>query len=43
VTAGNAVGGAVFVAGAYYVSTYGLPKPATAGAAARAASKGARS
>lgn len=28
VTAGNAVGGAVFVAGAYYVSTYGLPNAA---------------
>jgi nitrite transporter NirC len=39
VTAGNAVGGAVFVAGAYYVSTYGLPKPAGSPAAARAESK----
>jgi len=39
VTAGNAVGGAVFVAGAYYVSTYGLPRTAAAGAAARAESK----
>lgn len=38
VTAGNAVGGAVFVAGAYYVSTYGLPKPAAA-ATVRAESK----
>jgi nitrite transporter NirC len=28
VTFGNAVGGAVFVAGAYYVSTYGFPVPA---------------
>jgi nitrite transporter NirC len=34
VTAGNAVGGAVFVAGAYYVSTYGLPKAAPAPVAA---------
>lgn len=39
VTAGNAVGGAVFVAGAYYVSTYGLPKAAAAAATARAESK----
>ena len=39
VTGGNAVGGAVFVAGAYYVSTYGLPKPSAAGAPARAESK----
>ena len=30
VTLGNAVGGAVFVAGAYYLSTYGLPRPAAA-------------
>jgi nitrite transporter NirC len=30
VTLGNAVGGAVFVAGAYYVSTYGFPVPAPA-------------
>ena len=28
VTLGNAVAGAIFVAGAYYVSTYGLPRPA---------------
>src|SRR5919198_1095409 len=41
VTAGNAVGGAVFVAGAYYVSTYGVPLPAMARSdrAARAESK----
>ena len=39
VTAGNAVGGAVFVAGAYYVSTYGLPRPAPAATPARAESK----
>lgn len=39
VTFGNAVGGAVFVAGAYYVSTYGLPKGAAAGAGARLESK----
>ena len=39
VTAGNVVGGAVFVAGAYYVSSYGLPRPAGAVAAARAESK----
>jgi nitrite transporter len=39
VTAGNAVGGAVFVAGAYYVSTYGLPRPAPAAAPARVESK----
>lgn len=38
VTAGNAVGGAVFVAGAYHVSTYGLPRTATA-ATAQAESK----
>lgn len=37
VTAGNAVGGAVFVAGAYYVSTYGLPRPAASAASARGA------
>lgn len=30
VTLGNIVGGAVFVAGAYHVSTYGFPIPATA-------------
>jgi nitrite transporter NirC len=30
VTLGNAVGGAVFVAGAYYISTYGLPRSAPA-------------
>lgn len=30
VTLGNAVGGAVFVAGAYYLSTYGLPRAAGA-------------
>ena len=34
VTLGNAVGGAVFVAGAYYVSTYGLPSAAPASASA---------
>ena len=33
VTAGNAVGGAVFVAGAYYVSSFGLPRAAPAGIA----------
>ena len=40
VTAGNAVGGAVFVAGAYYVSSYGLPRLAALPAEARADSKG---
>ncbi|HKW37032.1 MAG TPA: formate/nitrite transporter family protein [Burkholderiales bacterium] len=30
VTLGNAVAGAVFVAGAYHVSTYGFPRPAAA-------------
>jgi nitrite transporter NirC len=39
VTAGNAVGGAVFVAGAYFVSTYALPRPAAAVTPARAESK----
>src|ERR1043165_6497112 len=39
VTAGNAVGGAIFVAGAYYISTYGPPRPAAAAAPARAESK----
>jgi len=39
VTAGNAVGGAIFVAGAYYVSTYGVPRPAAAATPARAQSK----
>ena len=39
VTAGNAVGGAVFVAGAYYVSTYGVPRPAPLPEAVRAESK----
>jgi len=39
VTAGNAVGGAIFVAGAYYVSTYGLPGSAPAGAPVRAESR----
>lgn len=36
VTAGNTVGGAVFVAGAYYVATYGVPVPAPAAAKALA-------
>ena len=41
VTLGNVVGGAVFVAGAYHVSTYGLPgaQPEPAPAGARAESK----
>ena len=39
VTAGNAVGGAVFVAGAYYVSTYGVPRPAPLPEPVRAESK----
>ena len=39
VSAGNAVGGAIFVAGAYYVSTYGLPRPAGEPQPARAESK----
>jgi nitrite transporter NirC len=39
VTVGNAVGGAIFVAGAYYVSTYGLPRPAPAAQPVRAESK----
>ena len=34
VTLGNIIGGAVFVGGAYYVSTYGFPKPAARTAAA---------
>ena len=34
VTLGNVIGGAVFVAGAYYVSTYGFPKPVARRAAA---------
>src|SRR5438874_1258421 len=38
VTAGNAVGGGVFVAGAYYVSTYGFPRPAGRATLARAES-----
>lgn len=33
VTLGNIVGGAVFVAGAYYVSTHGFPRRAESGAA----------
>lgn len=32
VTLGNAVGGALFVGGAYYVSSYGFPRPAATGA-----------
>ena len=39
VTAGNAVGGAVFVAGAYYVASYGLPRLAPAAEPVRAQSK----
>src|SRR5499427_3450380 len=38
VTLGNAVAGAVFVAGAYYVSTYGFPRPAAVKPAAEAES-----
>ncbi len=34
VTLGNVIGGALFVGGAYYVSTYGFPRPALAAAAA---------
>ena len=34
VTLGNAVGGAVFVAGAYHVSTYGFPRSAAVNARA---------
>ena len=34
VTLGNIIGGAIFVGGAYYVSTYGFPKPAARTAAA---------
>ena len=34
VTLGNVIGGALFVGGAYYVSTYGFPRPALAQAAA---------
>jgi len=33
VTLGNAIGGAIFVGGAYYVSTYGFPAGAPAAAA----------
>ncbi len=36
VTLGNIIGGAVFVAGAYYVSTYGFPAAKTAAASAPA-------
>jgi nitrite transporter len=36
VTLGNAVGGAIFVAGAYYVSSYGFPVPAAAREEAKA-------
>jgi nitrite transporter NirC len=37
VTLGNIVGGAIFVAGAYYVSTHGFPRVARAGGAVMAA------
>lgn len=39
VTLGNVVGGAIFVAGAYYVSTYGFPRPAGMNAEAPAPAK----